>query len=232
MSTVERVLDELEHVHDPEVDEPVTSMGFIREVEVTGGDVVVHMQLPTYFCAPNFTYLMVEDVRRAAERVVGEGHVSVSLEGHFESGRINTAVRRGQSFAEAFAGEAIEDLDDIRDRFLRKTFLIRQEQVCRAVEQVGVPADQLAHLDLVDVAGLALPTFERYLNSRGELGIACRPDDPFLVAADGRPVPPERVRIHRRSAGVMAVSFEGNGHLCRALIGQRYPTTTTQGEVA
>lgn len=30
----------------------------------------------------------------------------------------------------------------------------------------------------------------------------------------------------------MAVSFEGNGHLCRALIAQRYPTTSTQGEVA
>lgn len=231
MSTAHRVLQELEHVHDPEVDEPVTTMGFIREVEVTGGDVVVHMQLPTYFCAPNFTYLMVEDVRRAAERVAGEGHVAVSVEGHFESGRINEAARRGQSFAEAFAGQAVEDLDGIRDRFLRKTFLIRQEHVCRAAEQAGVSSDELAHLDLAEVAGLDLPAFERYLLTREELGIACRPADSFLVAADGRPVPPERVRAHRRSAGVMAVSFEGNGHLCRALIGQRYPTST-QGEVA
>lgn len=232
MSTATRVLQELEHVHDPEVDEPVTAMGFIREVEVTGADVVVHMQLPTYFCAPNFTYLMVEDVRRAAERVVGEGHVAVSLEGHFESERINAAGRRGQSFAEAFAGQAVEDLDGIRERFLRKTFLIRQEHVCRAAEHAGVPSDELVHLDLVDVAGLDLPAFEKYLTTREELGIACRPDDPFLVAADGRPVAPERVRLHRRSAGVMAVSFEGNGHLCRALIAQRYPTTSTQGEVA
>lgn len=233
MSTVDLVLQQLARVHDPEVDEPVTSMGFIRGVDADGPGVVVHMQLPTYFCAPNFTWLMVEDVRRAAELVVGAGQVRVELEGHFESERISAAMGTGERFSETFAAQADADLEDIRDRFRRKTFLIRQEQVCRSAEAAGVDPEEFAYLDLVDVAYLDLPEFGRYLTSREELGIGCRHDHPFLVAADGRPVGPDRVRAHRRSASVMAVSFEGNGHLCRALIGQRYPrTTTTQGDVA
>jgi metal-sulfur cluster biosynthetic enzyme len=233
MSTATRVLEELDRVHDPEVDQPVTSMGFIRSVVVSGRDVVVRMQLPTYFCAPNFTWLMVEDVRIAAERVVGPGHATVELDGHFESERISNGVGSGAGFAKTFAGQAVEDLDGIRDRFRRKTFLIRQEKVCRAAEDAGVDPDELCDLDLVDIACLDLPEFGKYLTTREELGISCRHSAPFLVAADGRPVGPENVRAHRRSASVMAVSFEGNGHMCRTLIEQRYPTSQTQqGEVA
>lgn len=235
MSTVSRVLEALRRVHDPEVDKPVTEMGFIAAVVEDEHGVVVRMQLPTYFCAPNFTWLMVDDVRRAAEQVVGAGRARVELDGHFESDRITTGVRHGSGFVGAFEGEATEDLDVLRDRFRRKTFLIRQEEVCRAAEAVGVASDDLADLDLVDVACLDLAEFARYLTTREELGIGCRHDDPFLVAADGRPVGPERIRAHRRSASVMAISFEGNGHLCQALIGQRYPSTPHQnprGEVA
>jgi metal-sulfur cluster biosynthetic enzyme len=235
VSTVGRVLEALQRVHDPEVDKPVTEMGFIQSVTEDGRGVVVRMQLPTYFCAPNFTWLMVDDVRRAAELVVGPGRARVELDGHFESDRINTGMQEGHAFAEAFAGEAAEDLDTLRDRFRRKTFLIRQEEVCRAAERAGVDPADLADVDLVDVACLDLAEFARYLTTREELGISCRHDDPFLVAADGRPVGLDRLRAHRRSASVMAISFEGNGHLCQALIGQRYPSTphsTPRGEVA
>jgi len=233
MSTAVRVMEELDRVHDPEVDQPVTSMGFIRSVEEVGSGVVIRMQLPTYFCAPNFTWLMVEDVRIAAERVVGPGLATVELDGHFESERISNGVGGGAGFAKTFAGQAVEDLDGIRDRFLRKTFLIRQEKVCRAAEEAGVDPGELCDLDLIDVACLDLPEFGKYLTTREELGISCRHSAPFLVAADGRPVGPDSIRAHRRSASVMAVSFEGNGHLCRALIEQRYPSTHThQGEVA
>jgi len=235
VSVVSRVLEELERVHDPEVDKPVTSMGFIRSVTEDGYGVVVRVQLPTFFCAPNFTWLMVDDVRRAAERVVGPGRARVDLEGHFESDRINLGMGEGRGFTEAFAGEAAEDLDALRDRFRRKTFLIRQEEVCRAAERSGIAPADLLDLDLVDVTCLDLAEFPRYLTTREELRISCRHDDPFLVAADGRPVGPDQLRAHRRSASVMAISFEGNGHLCQALIGQRYPSTahsTPRGEVA
>jgi metal-sulfur cluster biosynthetic enzyme len=238
MSTANLVLAELEHVFDPEVDLPVTEMGFIREVEVRGEDVTVHMRLPTYFCAPNFTFLMVDDVRRAAEKVVGAGHVEVDLDGHHDSARISAAVSRGASFAETYSGEAAADLDGLRDHFRRKTFLIRQERVCKALDAAGVSAEALVALTLGDLAGRELPQAQgdeipKYLAIRRELDLDCASDAAFLVAADGVRVEADRLRHHRRSASVMAISFEGNGVMCRTLIQQRYPDrATTPGEVA
>lgn len=242
---VTRVLDELALVHDPEVDQPITDMGFVREVEVQpAGRVVVRLQLPTYFCAPNFTWLMVDDTRRAAERVVGPDRVAVELDDHFEADRIAGSVTRGESFGSAFGAGATEELDELRDRFLRKAFLIRQELLCREVEVelTDTPtAEVLTSLRLGQVARLDLPAFTSYRTTREELGIDCRHNRPFLVAADGRPVDPTRLRVHRRSASVMAISFEGNGHLCRSLLAERVtaradqralPIHVTRGAVA
>jgi len=246
---VTRVLDELALVHDPEVDQPITEMGFVREVAVQpAGSVVVRLQLPTYFCAPNFTWLMVDDARQAAERVVGPGRVAVELDDHFEADRIAGSVTRGESFGSAFGTGATEELDELRDRFLRKAFLIRQELLCREVEveltdtpTATSAAQVLTSLRLGQVASLDLPAFTSYRTTREELGIDCRHSSPFLVAADGRPVDPTQLRVHRRSASVMAISFEGNGHLCRSLLAERVtaradhralPIHVTRGAVA
>ena len=39
-------------VVDPELDEPITDLGFVRSVQVGPGSVEVHLRLPTSFCAP------------------------------------------------------------------------------------------------------------------------------------------------------------------------------------
>jgi len=56
------VLQALDSVRDPELDEPITSLGFVASCTVTAdGDAAVRLRLPTYFCAPNFAFLMVAD---------------------------------------------------------------------------------------------------------------------------------------------------------------------------
>lgn len=227
----DRVLQALESVLDPEVDQPITSMGFVHAVEPTpSGGVDITLKLPTYFCAPNFTWLMLADVRDAAESVVGAGRADVRLLDHFEAGRIDTAVSEGATFTATFRQEASAELDALRDRFRRKAFLIRQERVCRELEAVG--GGDLTVLHLGTVEQLGLDSFPAYLGTREELGIDCGSASRFLVAADGRPVGPAGVRAHRRAATVMAVSFEGNGHLCRALLAQRTHHQNQRGEVA
>ncbi len=68
-----RLLAALDTVRDPELDEPITSLGFVA---------VVHrlppvarrrsrLRLPTYFCAPNFAYLMVADAYDAVAALPG-----------------------------------------------------------------------------------------------------------------------------------------------------------------
>ncbi|HYO36402.1 MAG TPA: iron-sulfur cluster assembly protein, partial [Geodermatophilus sp.] len=62
-------------VVDPELDEPITDVGFVRSVVVrdtgAGSAVEVHLRLPTSFCAPNFAWLMVSDAHEAVFAVQG-----------------------------------------------------------------------------------------------------------------------------------------------------------------
>ena len=53
----------LDEVPDPELDEPITAMGFVELVTLGEGDrVEVDFRLPTYWCSPNFAFLMAEGI--------------------------------------------------------------------------------------------------------------------------------------------------------------------------
>ena len=67
----EDLLRALETVRDPELDEPITSLGFVAACTVSSdGDAQVRLRLPTYFCAPNFAYLMVADADDGAPLLI------------------------------------------------------------------------------------------------------------------------------------------------------------------
>ena len=87
------VLAALDAVRDPELDEPVTSLGFVASCTVSADGVAsVRLRLPTYFCAPNFAYLMVADAYDAVSAVEGVQRADVVLEDHFASDTINAGV--------------------------------------------------------------------------------------------------------------------------------------------
>ena len=76
-----RVLEALGTVYDPELDEPITTLGFVSSCSVSAeGDVSVRLRLPTPQCAPNFAFLMAHDARTAVERVEGVRELSIVLE--------------------------------------------------------------------------------------------------------------------------------------------------------
>ena len=52
----------------------------------------VRLRLPTYFCAPNFAFLMVADAYDAVSQVDGVRRAEVVLEDHFASDAINGGV--------------------------------------------------------------------------------------------------------------------------------------------
>ena len=91
------VLTALATVRDPELDESITSLGFVARCEVSGERVCVRLRLPTYFCAPNFAYLMVADAFDAVSAVPGVRSVEVVLEDHFaaEANNQGVAARAG-----------------------------------------------------------------------------------------------------------------------------------------
>src|SRR5215813_2033489 len=123
------VLERLGRVLDPELDEPLLQLGFIRSLQVRNGHAVVTVQLPTSWCAINFAYMMAEDIRRALLTVDGIAEVSIRLGDHCAASEIAAAVNAGKAFAQAFPGESGDGLATLRQIFLRKGFLSRQERL-------------------------------------------------------------------------------------------------------
>ena len=78
--TVTGVWQALGTVMDPELDEPITDLGFVESSTVSDdGVATVVLQLPTFFCAPNFAFLMVADAFDAVMEVDGVRHAVVTL---------------------------------------------------------------------------------------------------------------------------------------------------------
>src|SRR5947209_10488994 len=98
-------------VLDPELDEPLVKLGFIDRVQVEGPDVTVVFKLPTYWCSPNFAYLMAGDLRARLRALPGIRTARVQLLDHCAEDEITAGINRGQSFAATFVGEVSEDED-------------------------------------------------------------------------------------------------------------------------
>jgi metal-sulfur cluster biosynthetic enzyme len=221
----EAVLGALSGVRDPELDEPLTDLGFVSDLRVEGDTVSVRLRLPTYFCAPNFAYLMVSDAREAVLSVPGVEKASVVLEDHYASEELNDNA----AFDDAFPGETEgPDLNELRTTFRRKSFVSRQEQLCRALLAEGRSPRELARMWLGEVP--SSEEFETYLDRRAELGVDVSPGAPLVVDPDGRRVPEEAVIQHLRFARTVRVSIEGNAGFCRGLLETRYGGTRGVGE--
>jgi len=202
-----RVYEALGTVYDPELDEPITTLGFVGSCVVHGGDVEVRLRLPTPQCAPNFAFLMAADARRAV-RTVSEVHdVTVVLEDHYTGEEINGAVNDGHGFSDAFPGETAGDLQALRELFQRKALLARQSRL------LSDPATTLG-----DLSG---PDADRCRALRRALGIDASDDAAAFVTGDGTPVAASDVRF-RRMASLTALSLETNGGMCRDLLKTRY----------
>ncbi|MEU3269662.1 iron-sulfur cluster assembly protein [Saccharomonospora sp. NPDC006951] len=223
--TTTAVWSALGAVLDPELDEPVTRLGFVHEVEVgeceAGGAVVrVVLRLPTYFCAPNFAYLMVADAADAVRAVPGVTHAEIVLCDHFAAAEINAGVAEEHGFAAAFPGEATGEPAVLRRTFQRKAYLASLDRVCGMLLARGWRPDELTTRTLADVPDS--PERRRLVRRRAALGLPCDPDSVVLVDEDGVPIPSGQVTTTLRFARAVRVSIEGNAGLCTGLLRTRY----------
>ena len=214
MSLRSRVWDALGTVRDPELDEPLTELGFVGALEVwPSGDVAVRLRLPTPQCAPNFAFLMAADARDAVAAVPGVAAVLVELTDHYTGDEINTALARGDGFSDAFPGETRGELDALRALFQRKALLAREGRLLPSV--ADPPSATLGEL--------SGPDADRCRELRAVLGIDASDGAPAFVRGDGTPLELEDLGRFRRMAGLTALSLETNGGMCRDLLRTRYP---------
>src|SRR5262249_35211509 len=167
-------------VRDPELDEPITALGFVASCTVSaGGDARVRLRLPTYFCAPHFAFLMVADAYDAVSGGPGGRSTEVVLEDHLASAAINGGVAARAGFAASFDGEAVSELHGLRADFLRKAVLAGTDQVCRPLLAAGASRASLLAMTLGEVP--ASGALDRLRQRRAELGLPPRPGAPLLI---------------------------------------------------
>lgn len=224
MTDATAVLAALDTVRDPELDESVTSLGFVTSCTVSADGVAdVRLRLPTYFCAPNFAFLMVADAYEAVSGVAGVRRAEVVLEDHFASDEINRGVAARAGFVESFDGLAETELDTLRADFIRKATLAATDRVCRPLLAAGRTPDELAELTLGDVP--ASPDRERLRARRAELGLPSGDDAALLIdPVTGAAIGVQALPLHLRKARLTGVSLQANGSVCRGLLRERYAT--------
>jgi metal-sulfur cluster biosynthetic enzyme len=220
----------LDRVNDPELDEPLTDLGFIEAVSVRdGGDVLVCFRLPTYWCSPNFAFLMAEGIRDEVGALPWVTRVGVRLEDHMCADEMNDAVNQGRTFAEALALRPdLGDLTEVREKFDGKAFQRRQEAVLLGLKRAGFkPADvasmTLGKLDLVGFddpeAARQLPRYREVLVRRG---LATAPDDHAFPDLEGTPLTAESHSERMGTLRGVRINMEFGSALCRGLKETRY----------
>jgi metal-sulfur cluster biosynthetic enzyme len=222
----DEVVDALRTVRDPELDESIVDLGFVTSSTVDGRHSEVRLRLPTYFCAPNFAYLMVADAQDAVRSVPGIDTVSIVLEDHFASDAINSGVAAGAGFVGSFPDEAASELDDLRRNFQRKAHVAAMERACRRLLADGWTIESLPQARLADLPAGA--ERQRLLRRRADVDLPLDPGCIVLVGDDGAPVEPEDAPLRLRFARTVRVSIDGNAHFCRGLLATRYPESAVE----
>lgn len=198
----------LDTVYDPELDEPVTDLGFVRSLTAEDGRVTVHLRLPTSFCSPNFAYLMASDAKDALSALPGAREVTVLLDDHHDSDLINRGLAADAGYRGTFGHEAEQDLEELRGIFRRKAHTAAMERALTALLRArpDLAEEQLGDVVLGDLPDTSAT--RALLRRRAALGLGTAPADPALVDDDGRPCPrggpvaaavrPLRAHLHRR----------------------------------
>jgi metal-sulfur cluster biosynthetic enzyme len=224
MTLRSRVVAALGEVFDPELDEPITTLRFVSSCEVSAdGDVEIALRLPTPQCAPNFAFLMAADAREAVCRLPGVRAVVVRLEDHYTGEEINDAVAASAGFPGAFPGETESDnLEQLRELFLRKALVARQSRICEQLLAVGLTEQELCAMTVRDLDLGESRDASRCLELRAALGLSYGLTDPAFVLPNGWTLEADGLRRWLRMARLVRTSLEVNGGICRSLLAHRY----------
>lgn len=227
---IAEVWSQLDKVCDPELDEPITDMGFVEDVDIDGdGGVSIRFRLPTYWCSPNFAFLMATDIRLEVEKLNWVSKASVRLEDHMFEEQVNEGVNEGKSFREIFADLAPDQgLDEIREKFRKKAFQRRQEVMVLGLRKldfsdahiVAMTREQFDAVRFTDEEEIRQQ--RRYREIASALGLASGPGDLAFRKYDGGVIEAEGLEAYLGILRGVRINMEFSGALCRGLLSTRY----------
>jgi len=192
--------------------------------------VEIDFRLPTYWCAPNFAFLMASDMRDVVTALEWVKDVSVRLFDHFSADLINRSVALRQDFRDAFPGETDDDLSAIRQKFLGQAFERRQELLLQYLTARGYGPDWIARASLSELIGLELD--QEGIALRNLYLFILRRMDPdagkevlAFITQDGMPLNSQELKSYLRKIAATRRNAEFNGFICRSLLSERVKRT-------
>ena len=233
----------LDLVMDPELDEPVTDMGFIEAVSVAGpttghnmNTVEIAFRLPTYWCSPNFAFLMAEGIKREVESLPWVGEAIVTLQDHMAADEMNQVINTGGQFSDVFSGLMPgENLDALREKFDQKAFQRRQEVVIKALICLGYLTQDIVKLTLAELSLIRLEDAEenrqrgRYVALLTAKKLARRTGDLAFPTYQGAQI--ADFQTYMGLLRSVRINMEFSGSLCRGLKQSRYLEADLSGDV-
>ena len=222
----DEVNQQLAKVYDPELDQPLTELGFIGGVDIAGDKVTVRFRLPTYWCAANFAYMMSSDIRERVSELPWVKRVDVLLQDHFHDDEINEGIKNGKTFLATFP-DATDSLDDLRETFRVKAFQARQERVLRWLIRKGLQEEAILQMRVGDLEELlkkrqVAKLVERYLDIRQERKLPGDISAEAFTNPDGTPIDPGGLQLLLNKASSTRLSMEFNTAFCSGLLKTRY----------
>jgi len=221
----------LEQVTDPELDESIIDMGFVERVKVTQDKklVEVEFRLPTYWCSPNFAFLMAFDIRLSIAALPWVQAVNVQLNDHCFADKVIEGVNGDRDFSDVFAKYCDgDDLNAVREKFLEKAFIRRQETLLLGLRQCGVSETDIVGMKLETLDATSFQGEEeakqkpRYRSLLLERGLAAQPTDLAFRTWEGDPLTVAGLREYLGRLRSVRINMEFNGALCRGLQSTRY----------
>lgn len=234
MTKEQQVYKQLDRVYDPELDQPLTELGFIDHTKIYDDQVEVVFRLPTYWCSPNFAFIMAEDIRTCVSQLEWVREVKVNLIDHCASDEINQGVSKGKRFSESTSrfGASDGDLDELRRTFQIKAFYAREEKLIKHLAAEGLSNEAIIAMTLEQLLELPLSEEgrdmrERYVEKKALLNHA---GVQAFTTPEGDALTLEGLSDYLLGAKRTRLSMEFNGHYCRGLLEARYDLAATGTE--
>jgi len=232
----------LDLVCDPELDESITDLGFVEKLDIhNDGSVDVVFRLPTYWCSPNFAYLMASDICLSVGQLDWVSQVRPTLRDHLFDERLNAGVAQGHSFRRIFGDDANADIDEVRSKFRLKAFQRRQEVVLRALLAEGLEPAEIITMTAGDLEQRSLSDKDaevqrhRYLSilpaiyfygpfpcrEFSPVGQAIAADAPAFVDDEARLLTVSGLTERLQMLRSVRLNMEFTGTICRSLLAVR-----------
>ncbi|WP_252315027.1 iron-sulfur cluster assembly protein [Sinobaca sp. H24] len=227
MLKINEVYTCLDNVYDPELDQSLASLGFVENVDVKEQIVKVDFRLPTYWCSPNFAYIMAEDIIKEIKTLSWVKNVKVELVDHSEADKVSLGATTGLSFDEMFPDMSDgSGLQEVRDIFKRKAFYARQDRLIRYLLKNGWTKESILSMDHDVLNALAeddkqtRELAERYVDIRHYFQLG--PENRVMTTHEGKVIDRQQMDSYLLHTRKDRMTMEFNSHYCQGLLQTRY----------